>query len=135
MFLHFPPFPRGVSLFCRFPYLPLLFYMHGSQFSEVGYQDAEHFKFLNRSCLFYLLERSVELKPDEGISKYMNLGQITAGPDAVAAFTKGIELIRRELLDRSRRQVRLHSSLMMSDLPPFSPNGIVSDPFPFNFHV
>ena len=60
--------------------------------------------FLNRN-LFYLLERSIELKPDEGPSKYMNLGQITAGAEAVAAFRKGIELLQKELKQKAGRGV------------------------------
>lgn len=81
--------------------------------------------FLNRPTLFYLIERSIELKPNEGFSKYMNLGQILVGHDAVAAIRKGIELIRKELLSKAQRQVR-HPSfryfqyIRSTNSPPFS---------------
>lgn len=60
--------------------------------------------FLN--LFLYILLRSIELKPNEGVSKYMNLGQITSGPEAVDAFRKGIELLKKELGSRAKKGVR-----------------------------
>ena len=38
-------------------------------------------------------ETAVKLSPDEGFSKYMNLGQLLEGQEAVAAYNKGIQLM------------------------------------------
>ena len=37
--------------------------------------------------------RAVEISPDEGHSKYMLLGQIHSGQEAVEYYTKGIEIL------------------------------------------
>lgn len=41
-------------------------------------------------CVFL---KTVELSPEEGHSKYMYLGQIHTGMEAVQYFSKGIELM------------------------------------------
>jgi hypothetical protein len=40
--------------------------------------------------------RSIELAPNENFTKYMNLGQILQGKEALAAYTKGLELMTNE---------------------------------------
>ena len=44
-----------------------------------------------------LFARSVELKPQENSCKYMNLGMLAAGPDALNFYRKGMELMAAEL--------------------------------------
>lgn len=41
----------------------------------------------------YIFLKAVELSPDEGHSKYMYLGQIHTGAEAVQYFSKGIEVM------------------------------------------
>nr|XP_023700315.1 probable assembly chaperone of rpl4 [Paramormyrops kingsleyae] len=41
--------------------------------------------------------RAVELSPDEGHSKYMYLGQMQTGKEAIQHFNKGIEIMLKEL--------------------------------------
>ena len=36
---------------------------------------------------------AVRLSPEEGYSKYMNLGQLVEGQEAVSAYNKGIQLM------------------------------------------
>jgi hypothetical protein len=47
--------------------------------------------FILNSCKCF--QHAIELCPDEGHSKYMYIGQILQGQEAVQAFTKGIELM------------------------------------------
>jgi tetratricopeptide (TPR) repeat protein len=44
-----------------------------------------------------LFRQSIELRPDDNPFKYMNLGQLLAGEDAVNLFLKGIEMMQEEL--------------------------------------
>lgn len=44
-----------------------------------------------------LLEKAAQLQPDIGASKYMVLGQVYDGVNAVQAFTKGIEIMTAEV--------------------------------------
>lgn len=41
--------------------------------------------------------RAVELSPDEGHSKYMYLGQMHTGKEAIHHFSKGIEIMLKDL--------------------------------------
>ena len=43
-----------------------------------------------------LLVQSIQLSPDEGFSKYMTLGQLSSGREALGFFEKGIELLIRK---------------------------------------
>jgi len=57
--------------------------MAGAVFLETGDVDKA------KSCF----ENAVRISPDEGYSKYMNLGQLLDGQEAVTAFNKGIQLM------------------------------------------
>ncbi|KAL9968141.1 hypothetical protein ACROYT_G026475 [Oculina patagonica] len=57
--------------------------MAGAVFLETGDTDK------GKSCF----ETAVKISPEEGYSKYMNLGQLLDGQEAVAAFNKGIQLM------------------------------------------
>lgn len=57
--------------------------MAGAVFLETGDVDKA------KSCF----ENAVRISPDEGFSKYMNLGQLLDGQEAVIAFNKGIQLM------------------------------------------
>ena len=49
--------------------------------------------------------RAVTVCPDEGYSKYMNLGQLFEGSQAVECFQKGIELMMKEKERREAEEV------------------------------
>nr|XP_032820947.1 uncharacterized protein LOC116948411 isoform X1 [Petromyzon marinus] len=61
--------------------------MAGSLQAELGNVDKA------QRCLL----RAVELSPDEGHAKYMYLGQLSTGADAVGFFSKGVEIMARTL--------------------------------------
>uniref|UniRef100_A0A4W3HPD0 Si:dkey-12j5.1 n=1 Tax=Callorhinchus milii TaxID=7868 RepID=A0A4W3HPD0_CALMI len=61
--------------------------MMGNIFAELGNSEKA------KEISFY---RSVELRPEEGHAKYMYLGQIHGGEEAVQYFRKGTELMIRE---------------------------------------
>ena len=44
--------------------------------------------------------RAVELEPDCHHSKYMYLGQLLTGQESVAAFLRGIELMKTSLVEQ-----------------------------------
>lgn len=44
-----------------------------------------------------LLTRSIELAPEQGHEKYMNLAQLLQGQDSLSCFGKGIEIMQRTL--------------------------------------
>ncbi len=52
-------------------------------------------------CLFsplaplQVLQHAVQLSPDVGFEKYMYLGQLLEGQDALAATQKGVELLQQ----------------------------------------
>ncbi|XP_042188375.1 uncharacterized protein si:dkey-12j5.1 isoform X1 [Callorhinchus milii] len=60
--------------------------MMGNIFAELG----------NSEKAKEVFQRSVELRPEEGHAKYMYLGQIHGGEEAVQYFRKGTELMIRE---------------------------------------
>ena len=43
--------------------------------------------------VLHILHRAVELNPDEGHTKYLYLGQMSSGEEAVSHLTKGIEIM------------------------------------------
>ena len=45
----------------------------------------------------YCFGRAVTVCPDEGFSKYMYLGQLMEGLQAIECFQKGVELMTEEL--------------------------------------
>ncbi len=44
-----------------------------------------------------VLKKLVELAPDEGHEKYLYLGQLLQGEEAIAAYHKGIQILQDEL--------------------------------------
>ena len=50
--------------------------------------------------------RAVEVKPDAGHSKYMYLGQLFEGAEAIQFFQKGIELMVKEREAQSAQEVQ-----------------------------
>ncbi|KAJ1959593.1 hypothetical protein IWQ62_004546 [Dispira parvispora] len=51
-----------------------------------------------------MLQRCVQLSPEDGYSKYMYLGQMFTGMDAVRYFEKGVTLMSRELEESGHNQ-------------------------------
>lgn len=45
----------------------------------------------------YIFLKAVDLSPEEGHSKYMYLGQIYTGAEAVQYFSKGIEVMLKAI--------------------------------------
>ena len=69
-----------------------------SDLGDVTQAESVRFYFLNMfffdiCVLPKVLRSSVSLQPDEGYSKYMYLGQLTAFPESVAFFEKGVVLL------------------------------------------
>lgn len=62
-------------------------------------------EFLSLTCECF--ENAVKISPDEGHLKYMNLGQLLEGQEAVDAYNKGIQLM---LANKDATQVCLLSS-------------------------
>ena len=46
-----------------------------------------------------IFNKAIELSPDSGHEKYMYMGQIHTGADAVTYFMKGIELMKKYMVD------------------------------------
>ncbi|XP_031564050.1 probable assembly chaperone of rpl4 [Actinia tenebrosa] len=80
-------------------------YQLAQKFCERGLElDANHLLLLETAGAVFLetgeaekakkcFQHAIELCPDEGHAKYMYIGQILQGQEAVEAFTKGIELM------------------------------------------
>ncbi|XP_030227063.1 probable assembly chaperone of rpl4 isoform X1 [Gadus morhua] len=58
--------------------------------------------------------RAVEISPNEGHSKYMLLGQIHSGPEAVEYYTKGIEILL-SVLEKEKQTTALVGACAASD--------------------
>ncbi|KYQ94049.1 hypothetical protein DLAC_04322 [Tieghemostelium lacteum] len=52
---------------------------------------------INKAKQYFI--KSIQLNAEDNASKYMNLGQITGGEDAVKLYIKGIQIMERELSD------------------------------------
>ena len=50
--------------------------------------------FLDSLCQCF--GRAIELNPDEGHSKYMNMGQLLGGAEAIECFSRGLALMVKE---------------------------------------
>ncbi|KAF4075966.1 hypothetical protein AMELA_G00224980 [Ameiurus melas] len=70
-----------------------------------------------RYITVYIFLKAVELSPEEGHSKYMYLGQIYTGAEAVQYFSKGIEVMLK-VIDKQVQEV---SSMGAAALPSESP--------------
>ncbi|XP_076460484.1 uncharacterized protein LOC143293479 [Babylonia areolata] len=79
-------------------------------------QDADNVRALETSGTLLLelgnveaakqcLGRAVEVCPDEGFSKYMTLGQLFDGAQAVQCFQKGIELMLKEKEEKQAQEL------------------------------
>lgn len=56
--------------------------------------------------------RAVQLSPNEGHSKYMSLGQIHTGQEAVQYYTKGIQILLCMLEKHAQAIVSTHTRIM-----------------------
>lgn len=62
--------------------------------------------FLKYAAFFWqCFGRAVEVCPESGFSKYMYLGQIFQGAQAVDCFQKGIELMLKEKGEKETQEV------------------------------
>lgn len=51
------------------------------------------------------LQRAVQLSPDTGFEKYMYLGQLLQGEEALTATQKGVELLQQVIMDAHHSSV------------------------------
>ena len=49
------------------------------------------------SCCFHTFKQSIDLCPDKGHAKYLYLGQLSAGEEAISLLTKGIQIMSQSL--------------------------------------
>ncbi|KAI5620829.1 putative assembly chaperone of rpl4 [Silurus asotus] len=88
--------------------------MLGNICAELGEMDkAKQISFSLRLDSAYVFLKAVELSPEEGHSKYMYLGQVHTGAEAVQYFSKGIEVMLRA----TDKQVNEVSSMGAAALP------------------
>uniref|UniRef100_H2LWL3 Si:dkey-12j5.1 n=1 Tax=Oryzias latipes TaxID=8090 RepID=H2LWL3_ORYLA len=88
--------------------------MQGHICSELG--DTQKAKGISYHFLFFL--RAVELSPDEGHSKYMYLGQIHTGLEAVGYYTKGIQVLLSTLEKQETAQAGAAAAATVEDKEP-----------------
>lgn len=62
-------------------------------------QDSHHIETSIQRAKSYFL-RAVQSMPDSGYEKYLYLGQLCVGVDAVKCYEKGVEIIQQEMSDR-----------------------------------
>lgn len=68
----------------------------------------------------YLILRSIELSPNVGFTKYLNLGQIESGFDALNAISKAIELLEADYKAKSNRHVCRRLGCVRGSIHPFT---------------
>ncbi|MFT7816271.1 putative assembly chaperone of rpl4 [Arapaima gigas] len=66
--------------------------------------------------------KAVELSPEDGHSKYMYLGQMHTGTEAIQYFSKGIEVMLRKLEEQS------HTVALVGAMAAASPDPVDHDP-------
>jgi hypothetical protein len=56
------------------------------------------------------LQRAVQLSPDTGFEKYMYLGQLLEGEEALAATQNGVELLQQVSMAAGTQTIARHST-------------------------
>ena len=67
--------------------------------------------FLDSSCQCF--GRAIEVDPESGYSKYMNMGQLMGGAEAIKCFSRGLELMLNE---QQQQTQEVRSFLLVSAL-------------------
>ena len=58
------------------------------------------------TALWQCFGRAIEVNPEEGHGKYMYMGQLMSGLDAIQCFRKGVELMEKAMQATATLQVR-----------------------------